>query len=88
MSQTSIQQTAEPERDALSQLPPDRDGRDGLLHGQMLSGGFSFSTAGAGALVVVTVKSRGYPIQSAVTSESSPSRVPERPNHTAIVVGT
>ena len=84
MSQTSIQQTAEPERDALSQLPPDRDGRDGLLHGQMLSGGFSFSTAGA--LVVVTVE--GYPIQSAVTSESSPSRVPERPNHTAIVVGT
>ena len=54
MSQTSIQQTAEPERDALSQLPPDRDGRDGLLHGQMLSGGFSFSTAGA--LVVKAVK--------------------------------
>ena len=62
MSKTSIQQTAEPERDALSQLPPDRDGRDGLLHGQMLSGGFSFSTAGAGALVVVTVKGVSHPI--------------------------
>ena len=60
MSKTSIQQTAEPERDALSQLPPDRDGRDGLLHGQMLSGGFSFITVGA--LVVVTVKGVSHPI--------------------------
>ena len=55
-----IPQAAEPEGDALSQLPPDRDGRDGLLHGQMLSGGFSFSTAGA--LIVVTVKGVSHPI--------------------------
>ena len=73
MSQTSIQQTAEPERDALSQLPPDRDGRDGLLHGQMLSGGFSFSTAGA--LVVVTVEGASHPIDCYIRKLSKPCSI-------------
>ena len=31
-------QAAEPQGDALPQLPADRDGGDGLLHRQMLSG--------------------------------------------------
>ena len=35
-------QAAEPQGDALPQLPADRDGGDGLLHRQMLSGDSKF----------------------------------------------
>ena len=35
-------QAAELEGDALPQLPLDRDGRDGLLHRQMLTGGTKY----------------------------------------------
>ena len=38
-----IPQAAEPEGDALSQLPPDRDGGDGLLYRQMFTGHYSLT---------------------------------------------